>query len=212
MKQIKKLLPTLIIIILLTPFHLLSQNFASEGELKKLDTARELDNLTDMEKDIILEINKVRNNPKRYAELYIKPMLSDNNKQQEWMVDVTECIDDLSNDQSKPALQPNAGLIRAAKDLAKDQSETGQTGHRGSDNSTMRSRIERYGSAFNCAENVSYGRFSAIDIVCGWLIDHGIASRGHRKNIMGDYTQIGVSTATHPNYRYMCVVNFTDTE
>ena len=40
-----------------------------------LDTAARANYLTAIEKDVVLEMNKVRTNPRKYAELYIKPML-----------------------------------------------------------------------------------------------------------------------------------------
>ncbi len=43
--------------------------------LERLDMARKLDYLTNMEKDIILALNMVRTDPSRYAELYIRPIL-----------------------------------------------------------------------------------------------------------------------------------------
>jgi len=58
-----------------------SQNAASEDatndswDIKTLDTARKAEYLTDDEKDVILEMNKVRTNPKQYSKLYIEPLL-----------------------------------------------------------------------------------------------------------------------------------------
>ena len=46
-----------------------------EWDLASLDTARNAPYLNDVEKDVILEMNKVRSDPKKYAELYIKPQL-----------------------------------------------------------------------------------------------------------------------------------------
>ncbi|MDR3236906.1 MAG: hypothetical protein LBT84_00205, partial [Spirochaetia bacterium] len=37
-----------------------------------LDTARDADYLSEIEKNIIFELNKARSDPKRYAETYIK--------------------------------------------------------------------------------------------------------------------------------------------
>lgn len=43
--------------------------------IKSLDTARNVDYLSDFEKNVILEMNKARTNPKQYADLYIVPRL-----------------------------------------------------------------------------------------------------------------------------------------
>jgi hypothetical protein len=45
-------------------------------DIELLDTARNVSYLTTIEKDIIFELNKVRSDPRKYAELYIKPMLN----------------------------------------------------------------------------------------------------------------------------------------
>src|SRR5687768_390031 len=45
--------------------------------IKKLDAARKSRAVSELEADVLLEINKVRSNPSRYAELYLKPMLKD---------------------------------------------------------------------------------------------------------------------------------------
>ena len=47
-------------------------------DISALDTAANADYLSTDEKDVILEMNKVRADPKKYAELYIKPMLEYN--------------------------------------------------------------------------------------------------------------------------------------
>lgn len=41
--------------------------------IEALDTARNVDYLSEIKKDVILEMNKARTNPKKYAELYIVP-------------------------------------------------------------------------------------------------------------------------------------------
>ncbi len=51
---------------------------AINWDISVLDTAAEIDYLSPAEKDVILEMNKARADPKKYAELYIKPMLQYN--------------------------------------------------------------------------------------------------------------------------------------
>jgi hypothetical protein len=48
---------------------------AANWDISALDTAAAMDYLSSAEKDVILEMNKARSDPKKYAELYIKPML-----------------------------------------------------------------------------------------------------------------------------------------
>ena len=91
----------------------------------------------------------------------------------------------------------------------KDQSKTGHTGHQGSDHSTMRDRIERYGTwEKRIAENIAYGGNTAQQIVIYLLIDDGVRDRGHRKNFLNpDFNKVGVATGSHPGYGLMSVID-----
>ena len=51
---------------------------AANWDIAALDTAADVDYLSPAEKDVILEMNKVRVDPKKYAELYIQPILQYN--------------------------------------------------------------------------------------------------------------------------------------
>jgi len=60
--------------------------------------------------------------------------------------------------------------------------------HNGFDSRTKTIRSKFGGNAF--AENIAYGHMSAKSVVDGWL-----NSPGHKKNIEGNYTHIGVGVA-----------------
>jgi uncharacterized protein YkwD len=195
---------------------------AAHWDIAKLDTAKDADYLTGIEKDVILEMNKVRSDPKKYAELYIQPELkyyNGNNYSkprqitivtQEGKKAVEGCITALSKAKGVPILSPELGLSLGAKDHATDQGKTGQTGHNGSDKSTPFTRIQRYGKGYTTAgENLAYGPTTGRDIVVQLLIDDGVPSRGHRTNIMNSgFTQTGVAFGTHPQYRTMCAITY----
>jgi uncharacterized protein YkwD len=199
---------------------------AANWDIATLDTAANVDYLTAIEKDVILEMNKVRTNPRLYAELYIRPRLQYYNGRnysvpgqitlvtQEGAAAVNQCIAALSSATAVGILNPERGLSLAAKDLAADQSRTGQTGHTGSDGSTMNTRMQRYGTlgrSYRLGENIAYGDATGRDIVCALLIDDGVSSRGHRANIMnGAFTQTGVGIGTHTRYRTSCVIDYAN--
>jgi len=197
---------------------------AGNWDIAALDTAADADYLTGPEKDVILEMNKVRSNPKKYAELYVQPRLkyySGKNYSepgeitivtQEGVSAVNGCISALSKAKSVGLLQPEKGLSLAAKDHAVDQSKTGRTGHDGSDGSDPGKRMSRYGKQGNTwGENCAYGDNTGRDIVVSFLIDDGVPSRGHRANIMnGKFTQAGTAISTHPQYRYDCVIDYAN--
>jgi uncharacterized protein YkwD len=186
---------------------------AANWDIAVLDTAADVDYLSPIEKDVILEMNKVRTNPKKYAELYIQPRLryySGKNYSvpgqitivtQEGTAAVNNCITALNRARAVGALTPERGLSFAAKDHVTDQSKTGQTGHNGSDRSTPETRMKRYGTfsgSWTLGENIAYGDTTGRDIVCSLLIDDGVPNRGHRTNIMNKaFTQTGVASGTH---------------
>jgi len=191
-----------------------------------LDTAANVSYLTNIEKDVILETNMVRTNPRKYAELYLQPRLKYFNGRnysvpgqitiatKEGASAVSSCITALNRASAVGVLTPESGLSRAAKDHVTDQSRTGQTGHNGSNRSTPESRIKQHGTfgrSYTFGENIAYGDTTGRDIVCSLLIDDGVPGRGHRTNIMnGAFTQTGVAFGTHKQYRTSCTITYAN--
>ncbi|MBQ2096650.1 MAG: hypothetical protein II480_00625, partial [Bacteroidales bacterium] len=55
------------------------------------------------------------------------------------------------------------------------------------------------------------GMGTAIGVVMQLLVDDGLSSLGHRKNILGTkYVAIGVKTTTHRQWRTVTVQDFGD--
>ncbi|WP_372950314.1 CAP domain-containing protein [Mariniphaga sp.] len=187
-----------------------------------LNTASEAIYLSPLEKEIVLEINKLRSDPVRYATTYIAPLAKKYNRRllyypgdlplltREGVNALYECVRDLKKQQPLPIIYPSEGLTLAARDHVSDQSKTGRTGHQGSDRSTMRDRVERYGKwEKRIAENIAYGGKTAQQIVIYLLIDDGVRDRGHRKNFLNpDFNVVGVATGNHPQYNLMSVMDF----
>ncbi len=191
-------------------------------DLSVVDTARDVNYLTDIEKDVILESNMARSNPQKYAELYIKPRIKEFSGKtyanylltNEGVTVVNECVNYMSRQKPFPVLTPSKGLSHAAKDHASTQCLTNQTGHKGTDGSTPFTRMKRYGSYTTTAgENIAYGSTSAREIVVKLLIDDGVKSRGHRKNILEkSFTNTGVGYANkHKTFGSECVITYSDT-
>lgn len=191
-------------------------------EISTLNTAFDAGYLSDLEKEVILEINKLRSDPARYAEEYIAPLAKHYDQRilrypddqplltKEGVSALHECVRVLKRQQPLPIMYPSPGLTRAAHDHVKDQSKTGKTGHTGGDRSSMRTRIERYGDwQVRIAENIAYGAKTARQIVIYLLIDDGVRDRGHRKNFLTpDFKMVGVATGSHPEYGFMSVMDF----
>lgn len=107
-------------------------------------------------------------------------------------------------------LRLSTAMSRAAMDHCRDQGRTGRTGHYGSDGSSPFQRLGRYGRYLRTAgENISYGPVSAERIVVQLIVDDGVPSRGHRKNIFNPAFKVaGVGVGRHPRYRNMCVITY----
>ena len=187
--------------------------------LAVLDTARNVSYMTEIEKDVVLEMNMARSNPKKYAEMYIQPRIKNFNGKRydnyimtnEGAAAVNDCINFMNSQKSLSPLKPSKGLSQAAKDHASTQSKTNQTGHYGVDGSDPFERMEKYGSFKSTAgENIDYGATSAREIVVSLLIDDGVQNRGHRKNILNEsFGSVGVGYANqHKTYGSECVIDF----
>jgi uncharacterized protein YkwD len=203
---------------------------SANWDIAALDTAANEDYLSPAEKDVILEMNMARADPKKYAELYIKPMLQYNwggpfgansylapgetvyTSTQEGKNGIQSCINDLSKRSKMPPLLPAKGLFLAAKDHASDTGPKGITGHTGSDKSSMGQRINRYGKWDGGAgENISYGHNIGRDIVVQLLVDDGVSNRGHRNNILNkSFKYAGGSIDKHSKFTYLCVIDYAN--
>lgn len=194
----------------------------SDWNFGALNTASNVTFLNEFEKQVVLEMNKLRSDPARYAADYLEPLISCYNgfdfhypgdltlRTREGVAALKECILFLKKSQPVQILVPSDGLSRAAGDHANDQSKSGGTGHNGTDDSGLKERVERYGTwHVRIAENISYGDITPRQVVIYLLIDDGIPSRGHRNTFLQkDLKMVGVAEASHPYYKRMCVIDF----
>ena len=141
---------------------------AANWNIEILDTAKDAEYLSPIEKDVVLEMNKVRTDPKKYAELYIQTELQYYNgnlyqkpgeitiQTQEGKSAVESCVTALIKMSKVSVLTPELGLSLGAKDHTVDQGKSGKTGHDGGDGSTPVTRILRYGKGYTYAgENLA---------------------------------------------------------
>lgn len=192
----------------LTPFLSPSRTFASPSTLQGVSAAA-----------IIDELNLARQNPVLYAG-FIEQMRSSyagtvrlsgasTLRTHQGIRALDEAIRFLRTAQPKPPLALSSGLCQAAAEHCRDRAG-GATGHNGSDRSNPASRINRYGIwQGGWAENIAYGQRSTQDIILALIIDDGVHSRGHRRNIFNpSYNLAGAAYGPHARFGSMCDIDF----
>jgi uncharacterized protein YkwD len=164
--------------------------------------------------EMLREINAVRTSPQLYAE-HVSAMLAMLNGKmlkrpgkaplmtQEGAIAVQEAATFLKSAEPLPPLTSvSAGMCKAASDHAADLCATGSTDHDGSDGSSPFDRLSRHGRWTGAAaENLAFGGSAVRDIVVMLLVDDGVPTRCHRKNIFGDdFRLLGFAEGSHPRF------------
>ena len=176
----------------------------SDDEIKQANTAAGT-SLSEEEQLVILYCNLARLNGAKFLETYADDYLSGTSKYEASLRKELKTISNL------PMLQPEANLCKSAKYHAEDMGKNGRTGHSSTNGQGFADRLYSYYDGGAIAENCSYGHKHALDIVMQLLIDQGVESLGHRRNILNrSYTAIGVCITTHTQYKYNCVQDFGD--
>ncbi len=169
---------------------------------------------------VIREINLARQNPTLYA-TFIKELRSGMRgsvlilpghttiRIKEGTGALDEAIRFLQTAEALRPLSPSRGMSRAAADHCADQAGGG-FGHEGRDRSHAGQRIARYGSfSGGWGENISYGKSSARDVVLALIIDDGLPTRKHRKNIFNPgFNYAGAAFGRHARFGTMCSMDF----
>ena len=155
---------------------------------------------------VLRELNLARENPSLYATFVAEArpfhMIEHGRA-------VDEAVHFLKKARPLPPLTLSAGMCRAATDHCAEQVD-GQLGHDGNDRSSPGDRISRYGAwSISWGENISYGQKTARGIVLTLIIDDGVRSRGHRKNIFNPkFNFAGAAFGRHARYRTVCSIDF----
>ncbi len=183
-------------------------------------SASPVDYLSPMEHEVIAEPNLARTQPQVYAEFVadLLPYFRGDHlerpgrialRTQEGRSAVEETVRFLRNATPMKPLTPSRGMSLAAKEHAQDLERTGGAGHRGSDGSQPWDRLNRYGEwRTKVGENVDFGGETAREVVISLLVDDGVPSRGHRKNIFQrDFQVVGVGCGEHRRYGTVCVMD-----
>ena len=174
-------------------------------ELEKANTAKNT-NLTDEEKLVYLYCNLARLDGQRFAKTYAQPFLQQNS------TFVSSLRTELSKTRNLPLLYPDPILSKTALSHATDLGEKGLMGHDSSNGDSFATRIRRAYKGNKIAENCAYSSENdALSFVMQLLVDDGVQSLGHRKNILNkDYNAMGVSVHRHTKYGFTLVQDFGD--
>jgi uncharacterized protein YkwD len=179
--------------------------------------------LLTFEKEILAELNLFRASPQKYAR-FVEGFLKTYNGTHfindegvelisvEGRTPIIELIEILKQTEPLPEFKTAEGMVKAASDHTRDLVRNNKTGHRGTDGSLPDERVSKYGIAKGgVSENISYGANTARDVVLTMLIDDGIPSRNHRKNLLNpNLVVVGLGTGEIKQAGLTCVLVLTD--
>jgi hypothetical protein len=160
----------------------------------------------DTSSEFIAEMNLARTQPQVYARIVAQrgPAMGCSPR------DVAEAVRFLEKQRPLHAFVHSPGLSQAALAHVLDTGPRGIRSHRGSDGSSVSRRAARFGRwDLRVGENIYFGRGSARDAVVALIVDQGVRSRGHRRNIFDKgYRYAGAATGGHAMYGGMAVTDF----
>ena len=178
--------------------------------------------MSDFNEDLIMEINLLRTNPKKYAKTISKYMnyfrgkllcLPDSNagiQTEEGVEAFKEAVDFLNKQPKIEPLKPSKGLCRIAEEFVAlyqkpDSAEIA--------NKDMEEIINKYGAfdgSFSRA--MDFGGETPEMAIINLVVSDGDASRGQRDSLLStEINRIGVANGKHDTYRH-CSAIITCTE
>ncbi len=188
----------------INPQYVFAQLKWEQGLLEKANTTKEVSYLTEEEKAVVFYCNLVRANPLLFKNTFIKHYIDSTGISGRYVKSLLKTLENLPQ---MPVLSPSASLYSIAKTHATNYGKQGKTGH-----GDFNKRFEKYITNCKCevAENCYYGDTKALNMVIELLIDEGVSSLSHRKNMLApDYRTIGVSTSPHKLYEKSCIMDFS---
>lgn len=162
--------------------------------------------LTQQERLAYLYTNLARLDGQKFLRTFVEPYFDVVSADQNYYASLKN---DLAGIKGLPMLKPDLRLFLAAKEHAVEMGNSGRTGHASLNGMSSKERIAKYADMRACAENCNYGPSDALSVVLQLLLDEGVPSVGHRKNILSEkYDLMGLSIQPHKQYRNNCVQDF----
>ena len=154
---------------------------------------------------VLAELNYARAHPAEYARELRRDPDADASGDR---AALEEAIDFLERQSPLAPLEGDRRIAAAAREHSRAQAASGAVGHGVAGG--LGRRLQQNGVwAGLSAENISYGNDTATGVVRQLIIDSGVPSRGHRRNIFSrGYQLAGVACGPHPTYDVVCVIDF----
>lgn len=185
------------------PLQIVDQYFTQEQQ-DMANTAKDVSYLTDEEKLVIFYCNLARLDGRTFSDALLNLRNSEDTCEK-------SLVETLDTTKDIPLLYPNEQLSKAAAAHASDIGSNGLIQHASSDGTATFDRIRKYYNGNALSENIAAGNGDAFKFVCQLLIDQGVPTYGHRRNILSSkYNRIGVAIHEHTKYKYCCVQDFAD--
>jgi hypothetical protein len=172
-------------------------------EYRACNTAANASYMSVKEKEIIYILNLARFNPPLFANSVLTRYTDSPGKghlvnDQYYYQSLIKTMSTLAR---LPLLSADEKCFESAACHAEASGESGETGH-------TRKTDECKTKQHFLGECCHYGNAEPLDIVLTLLIDEGIPSLAHRKILLGNYTQVGISIKPHKIYRQNTVLDF----
>ena len=178
--------------------------------------------MSDFNEDLIMEINLLRTNPKKYAKTISKYMnyfkgnllcLPDTNagiQTEEGAEAFKEAVDFLNKQENLEPLKPSKGLCRIAEEFIAiyQKPDSGELA-----NKDMEDIINKYGSfSGSFSRAMDFGGETAEMAIINLVVSDGDPSRGQRESLLSnEIKKVGVANGDHEVYRH-CSAIITSTE
>lgn len=159
-----------------------------------LDEQPEFASLNDKEKAFFYWFNLFRKDPRGFGEKFIKPYLVAEPKFNNRFA--TSLFRDLNNGPERlPFVLPSLPLQKMSADHCLDlYRNKGRLSHRSSSGKSFSERANEIVDLYCSCENLFAGHATSLEALILLLIDSGVESLGHRKNLMdGHMERMGVS-------------------
>lgn len=184
-----------------------------------LSRKKEASSLSNVSGAVLDEINTARQKPQQfiaYLEEYRGRFSGSNVKGSdgitlrtiEGVAVIDEAIAFLRSLTPVEPLKITEGLVKAATLQLNDLSINPSLYHTGADGSSLSERVKRLGTTRGkLGENIAFGKSIAREIVLMWIIDDGIPSRLHRKNLFNsEFKTAGTAYGKGTDDRGLCVL------